>query len=182
VEGFERRVIDLENREPGSLLPYATGRIGAGVSMAWRTQILQSLGGFELALDATGAEDLAAFFDALCEGFQIVYEPGAIVNHEHRRTYEELRGQIYAHGVGLGAYLTRCLATRPARIPDFVRRVPGGLFYGFNPASPRNRKKSPTFPPELTRVERRGVAVGPLAYLKGLRVARRRRALEEAPA
>ena len=38
TEGFDRRVLDLAvPRERGSLLPYATGRIGAGVSMAWWT-------------------------------------------------------------------------------------------------------------------------------------------------
>jgi glycosyltransferase involved in cell wall biosynthesis len=176
VEGFKRRVIGLENREPGSLLPYATNRIGAGVSMAWRVSALRELGAFDLALDKSGAEDLALFFDALCGGFEIVYEPAAIVFHQHRRTYEELRGQIYWHAMGLGAYLTRCVLTQPKRLPDFASRIPRGLLYGFSSASPRNRRKSLTFPSELTRAERGGVVRGPYAYLKGVRTARRLRA------
>jgi glycosyltransferase involved in cell wall biosynthesis len=176
VNGFDRRVIALENREPGSLLPYATRRIGAGVSMAWRASILRELGGFDLALDATGAEDLAMFFDALCRGFEIVYEPAAIVSHQHRRAYEELRGQIRWHAIGLGAHLTRCIVTQPRRLPDFASRLPRGLFWGFSRASPRNSKKSSTFPSQLTRTELVGVARGPYAYLKGLRTARRLRA------
>lgn len=172
VEGFGRREISLEQREPGSLLPFATGRIGAGVNMAWRAAALRELGDFDLALDETCADDLALFFDALCAGSRIVYEPGAIVFHEHRRTYDELRRQIFWHAVGLGAYMTRCLVTQPARLPDFLRRLPRGIRYGFFSSSPRNRKKGTEFPPELTRIELQGVIRGPYAYLKGRRKAR----------
>lgn len=174
VEGLERRSISLERRERHSLLPYATGRIGAGVNMAWRTQVLRELGGFDPALDSCGAEDLALFFDAMCAGYEIVYEPGAIVHHQHRRTYDELARQIYWHSVGLGAYLTRCLVTQPGRIPELLARVPRGVLYGFHSTSPRNTKKSTNFPPALTRAERRGVVSGPYAYLKGARAAKRR--------
>lgn len=193
TEGSERRVISLGARERGSLLPYATGRIGAGVSMAWHASVLRALGGFDVALDtltpprplrspphATAGEDLAAFFDALVSGFEIVFEPGAIVHHEHRRGYEDLTRQLYWHGIGLGAYLTRCLVTRPGQIPDFLGRVPRGLFWGFAARSPRNRRKSARFPRELTRAERRGVVEGPLAYVRGLRLARQMRASEKA--
>jgi glycosyltransferase involved in cell wall biosynthesis len=188
TEGFERRVVGLRRARPrGSLLPYATGRIGAGVSMAWRASILRELGGFDVAFDAltppwppnarhgSSGEDVAAFFDALVNDYEIVFEPRAVVYHEHRRTYEELKRQLYWHGIGLSAYLTRCLAREPARIPDFARRVPLGVVYGFAPGSPRNREKSPTFPSALTRAERLGVIHGPFAYLRGLPLTRRLR-------
>jgi len=174
TEGFDRRVVDLAApRERGSLLPYATGRIGAGASMAWWTASVRKLGGFDLALDGLAGDDVAAFFDALTNGYKIVYEPAAIVYHDHRRTYEELRRQLYSHGIGLGIYLARCLATQPHRIPDFVKRVPRGLFYGFSPRSMVNRKKTPGFPAELTRAKQLGTAVGPFAYVKGAVRARR---------
>jgi GT2 family glycosyltransferase len=181
VEGFDRRVIEVASRDRRSLLPYATGRIGAGVSMAWRKSVLRELGGFDLALDACGAHDLAAFYDALCAGYQIVFEPGALVHHEHRHTYEELRRQIYGHAVGLGAYLTRCLVTRPDRALDFTRRVPGGVMYGFHSSSTRNKKKSGDFPSDLTRVEWLGIAMGPWAYVKGRRAVKRMGAFERPP-
>jgi hypothetical protein len=97
------------------------------------------------------------------------------VYHQHRRTEEELARQLYWHGIGLGAYLTRCLATRPARIIDFSRRVPRGVLYGFASGSQRNRAKSPDFPRQLTRAEFRGVLHGPFAYFRGLPMARRLR-------
>jgi GT2 family glycosyltransferase len=173
VEGIHPRRIGLSNREPGSLLPYATGRIGAGVNMAWRTEVLERLGYFDIALDKCGAEDLAVFFDALCAGYEIVFEPGAIVWHQHRRTVEELRNQSLWHATGLGAYLTRCLVKEPRRTWDLVTRIPGGLRYGFAARSVRNRKKSKSFPREVTRQEWIGFLKGPAAYVTGALAARR---------
>jgi hypothetical protein len=101
-------------------------------------------------------------------------EPGAVVFHEHRRGYDELAAQLYWHGIGLSAYLTRCLATRPAHIPSFVRRLPRGLAYGFGGSSPRNHR----LPARVDAAEWRGVLLGPLAYVKGLPLARRIRATQ----
>lgn len=173
VEGIRPRRISLANREPGSLLPYATGRIGAGVNMAWRNDVLTKLGYFDIALDTCGAEDLAVFFDALCAGYAIVYQPGAVVWHQHRRTMDELRAQTLWHSTGLGAYLTRCLVKEPGRTWDLVKRIPGGLRYGFASRSVRNAKKSESFPRDVTRQEFIGFVKGPLAYIKGASAARR---------
>jgi hypothetical protein len=166
----------LTNREPGSLLPYATGRIGAGVNMAWRNDVLTKLGYFDIALDTCGAEDLAVFFDALCAGYEIVYRPGAIVWHQHRRTMDELRAQTLWHATGLGAYLTRCLVKEPQRTWDLAKRIPGGLRYGFAARSVRNSKKTDSFPRDVTRQEWIGFLKGPAAYVKGAAAARRSKA------
>jgi GT2 family glycosyltransferase len=179
VEGIRPRTISLRNREPGSLLPYATGRIGAGVNMAWRNDVLSELGYFDLALDSCGAEDLAVFFDALCAGYDIVYRPGAIVWHQHRRTMEELRAQTLWHATGLGAYLTRCLVKEPRRTWDLAKRIPGGLRYGFAARSVRNSKKTESFPRDVTRQEWIGFLKGPAAYVKGAAAARRSRVKSE---
>jgi glycosyltransferase involved in cell wall biosynthesis len=186
TDGYRRREIGLDL--PGaerSLLPFATGKIGAGVSMAWRRSVLEEIEGFDVALDTltpvwpprsghgSSAEDLAAFFDALVRGHRIAFEPNAIVFHEHRRDLAALERQIYWHGLGLSAYLFRCLLQRPQQIPGFLRRVPRGVAYGFGSASVRNDKKSTGFPATLTRAEWRGILNGPPAYLKGLPAARR---------
>jgi glycosyltransferase involved in cell wall biosynthesis len=193
TDGFERREIGLDLPDaPGSLLPFATGKIGAGVSMAWRRAVLAEIDGFDVALDTltpvwppraghgSSAEDLAAFFDALVLGHRIAFEPNAIVFHEHRRDYAALERQLYWHGLGLSAYLFRCLVQRPQQIPGFLKRVPRGLAYGFGTSSVRNDKKSSDFPATLTRAEWRGILNGPPAYLKGLPAARRIRATRAA--
>jgi glycosyltransferase involved in cell wall biosynthesis len=193
TDGFQRREIGLDL--PGaarSLLPFATGKIGAGVSMAWRRAVLTEIEGFDVALDTltpvwpwhsghgSSAEDLAAFFDALVLGHRIAFEPNAIVFHEHRRDLAALERQIYWHGLGLSAYLFRCLLQRPQQIPGFLKRIPRGLAYGFGTSSVRNDKKSTTFPSTLTRAEWRGILNGPPAYLRGLPAARRIRATRAA--
>jgi glycosyltransferase involved in cell wall biosynthesis len=137
------------------------------------SKVLERLGYFDIALDKCGAEDLAVFFDALCAGYEIVFEPGAIVWHQHRRTVEELRNQSLWHATGLGAYLTRCLVKEPRRTWDLVTRIPGGLRYGFAARSVRNRKKSKSFPREVTRQEWIGFLKGPAAYVTGALAARR---------
>lgn len=188
TDGVEPRKIGLDLPQPGSLLPFATGKIGAGVSMAWRREVLEQIGGFDVALDTltpvwplraargSSAEDLAAFFDALVQGHRIAFEPNAIVYHEHRRDVAALQRQIYWHGLGLSAYLVRSLLRRPGQLPAFLARTPRGVAYGFSGSSIRNDKKSAGFPAELTRAEWRGVLEGPLAYARGLRAARRIRA------
>jgi hypothetical protein len=44
--------------------------------------------------------------------------------------------------------------------------------YFLNPASPKNEKKTSTFPRQLTLVEMGGALVGPVAYLRSRRWAR----------
>ena len=57
--------------------------------MAFATDVLRDLGGFDPALGtgtaASGGDDLAAFFEVLAAGHALVYEPSAVVFHAHRR-------------------------------------------------------------------------------------------------
>jgi hypothetical protein len=131
------------------------------------------VGGFDVALDKTTGDDLALFFDGLSAGHEIAYTPSAIVYHEHRRTHEELRRQVMQHSVGLGAYLTRCLTTRPSQIPAFLRRIPRGTLYAWFHTAPQDKRRSSDFPADLVRAGRWGVLLGPYAYLKGVRAAKR---------
>jgi hypothetical protein len=79
--------------------------------MAFRTSYLQERGGFDEALGAgtvaMGGDDLAAFYDVISGGNRLVYEPAAIVLHQHPRHYAALKRQAYGYGAGLGAHLTR---------------------------------------------------------------------------
>lgn len=180
TKGFAPRVFDLtEHRLDSPLYPYTAGRFGSGASMAFRTDVLRQLGGFDSALGAgtlaLGGDDLAAFFQIVSAGYQVVYQPSALLYHRHRRDYAGLRRQAYGYGVGLGAYLTQTLFEQPGRLVDFIARLPAGLAYTLSPRSPKNRQKLADYPAELTWLERRGLLMGPLAYLRSRWRTRRRR-------
>jgi O-antigen biosynthesis protein len=167
-KGFERRLYRLGS-EPGDLLfPYAAGRFGSGANMAFRTDVLLELGGFDPALGtgtrARGGDDLAAFFDVVASGHALVYEPAAIVSHPHRRDDEGLRRQALGYGAGLTAYLTKTLVDRPGRALDLARRAPAGLRYALGRGPRRHGGLPSGYPQGLVRRERLGMAIGPALY------------------
>lgn len=170
-KGFEVSMFNLTDHRPRNpLYPYTAGVFGSGANMAFRRDVLQAIGGFDPALGAgskgVGGDDLAAFFDVVKHGYTLVYQPAAIVHHWHRRDYEGLRRQAYGYGVGLTAFLTKTVIDQPQRLFDIVPRVPRALVYAFSPTSPKNAKKQADYPGELSRLERRGMLYGPVAYLR----------------
>lgn len=169
AKGFNQRVYDRDvNREHNILYPYTAGTFGSGVNMAFKAKFLRDIGGFDPALGAgtrtAGGEDLAAYFSVISTGYQIVYQPDAIVYHYHRRDYESLEKQILGYGKGLTAFLTKCVIDNPIHFFRIVGRMPYGLYYIFSPQSKKNRKKT-NFPSKLTRIERRGMLSGPWSYV-----------------
>jgi GT2 family glycosyltransferase len=169
-KGFTRRIFDMQENHPGTPLhPYTAGRFGTGASMAFTAAFLRSVGGFDPALGAgtpaQNGEDIALLFQVVSRGYKLVYQPAALVYHLHRRDYAGLRKQISAYGVGLTAYLTKCLLDNPRLLLDLVIKVPYGLFFSLSSRSVKNSKKSAHFPKELTRLERKGMLYGSFAYL-----------------
>ena len=169
TKGFAPRVFDRSNGS-GPLYPYTAGRFGSGASMAFKTAVLRHLGGFDSALGAgtlaLGGDDLAAFFQIIMAGYQLVYQPSALLYHHHRRDYAGLRRQAYGYGAGLTAYLMSILVARPKRILDLALRFPAGMAYALSPRSPKNQNRQADYPVDLTRQEWRGMLYGPLAYLR----------------
>lgn len=173
-KGFARQIYDLaEHRRPDPLYPYTAGRFGSGANMAFKKSVLRAIGNFDPVLGsgspAYGGEDLAAFFQVIVQGYKLVYQPTALVYHPHHRDYTRLQQQIYGYGVGLSAFLTKCLHDEPRRMLDFARNLMAGLAYVFSTSSPKNQKKQRDYPRELTRAELRGMAYGPLGYLRSRR-------------
>ncbi len=173
-KGLRRTVFDLDGPRPGDpLFPLTAGAFGSGASMAFRTGYLRAVGGFDPALGAgtaaMGGDDLAAFYDVVRGGHRLTYEPSAIVLHPHHRDYAQLRRQAYGYGVGLGAYLTRCVLDDPRTLAVLARnasaavaRVSGG---DAEPVIPG----LPPYPRALVRAQRRGMAAGPYLYLRSRR-------------
>lgn len=105
--GFNRKVY-----RPGTwnaFYPLGSGRFGAGVNMSIRRETLATMGGFDDALDvgsiARGCGDLDIFARVIKDGGTLVYDPCAIVWHQHRRTMSQLRRQMFDYGWGFCAYV-----------------------------------------------------------------------------
>ncbi len=171
-KAYERKVFDLaQNRPADRLFPFAIGRCGSGANMAYRTEILRGVGGFDAALGTgspgRGGDDLAAFFDVINAGYSIVYEPAAIIRHHHDPNPDRLARQLKGYGTGLGAYLTRCLLVAPRKLPQFALGIPTGLGHWLRSGQPIGESSSLPVGPRLA-----GLIAGPAAYLRGRRAAR----------
>ena len=109
--GFQRRRWRGPTVEGNSLYPFGAGMFGTGCNMSLRRELALSLGGFDIALDTgpplPGGGDLDIFFQVVHAGWPLVYAPGMVVSHEHRRKHAELRRQYYTWGLGSTAFLTK---------------------------------------------------------------------------
>ena len=169
-KGYRRRVFRLSEPPPGDpLFPYAAGTFGSGANLACRTAAMRALGGFDPYLGtgtpARGGEDLDLFTRAILAGHELVYEPGALVWHEHPDTPERLRRQAYGYGAGLGAAIAKLVACGPSRT-GLLRRIPAGARHMLASDSPKNARKGPAYPRRLTLMELAGLASGPVGYAR----------------
>jgi glycosyltransferase involved in cell wall biosynthesis/GT2 family glycosyltransferase len=178
--GLDRRLLD--RRDPPSdrpLFPFTIGDLGSGENFAFRRELLVELGGFDPALGTAtatlGGEDVEAMLRVLLADHQVIYEPGAIVRHAHQREFEQFERRVWGYGVGLTACLSKVLAEHPRLVPELLLKLPRGLAYAISPRSAKNEGKPADYPSRLTRLELRGMAYGPLAYMRSRR--RRRRGL-----
>jgi glycosyltransferase involved in cell wall biosynthesis len=92
--------------------------VGSGCSLAVRRKRALELGGFDEALDRgrplPGGGDLDFLWRVLQAGHRVVYEPGAVAWHEHRREMREVSEQLAGHQLAVVAFLTKCVRQAPA--------------------------------------------------------------------
>lgn len=174
TKGFRTTAFDLaSNRPDDALFPLTVGQIGSGANMAYDTELLRAIGGFDPALGtgtpARGGDDLSGLLEVLLAGRRIVFEPSAVVHHRHRRSMHDLAAQAEGYGTGLGAYLTAAFRSHPMLFVRMTPMVLTGARYAFSDQSGRNANRYDGWPPGLDRAERRGLATGPLAYLRSRR-------------
>ncbi len=156
-----------------------TWDIGATANAAFRATVFADprIGPLDEALGAgtpTGcSEDTYAFYRILRAGGTIVYEPAAVVDHEHRDTEAALRQQVYAYSKGHVAYhLTTLVRDRDLRgAHRLVVELPAHAIRQLV-ALARGRTSSPA----IVWTEIRGWTVGPWAWVRSSRRARRLRA------
>jgi glycosyltransferase involved in cell wall biosynthesis len=162
---------------PSRLFPFHPRLVGTGANMAFRTEALRSIGGFDVALGAgtpaRGGEDIDVAVRLLLAGLLVVRQPAAVVWHRSHATNAELAAQIEDYGCGLSAAFSKFMGQRSIA-PMIVRRIPAGLSALLSPDSVKNDQRSTSYPAELRRAEWRGLRAGPMAYRKSRRLARRR--------
>lgn len=155
--------------EGGPLYPLTTARVGAGVSMAFRREVLEEIGPFDTRLGAgtrtAGGEDLDAFARVLRAGYAIVQTPDAVVWHTHRDTLEGLHVQVRGNGTGMAALLTKTVLSDPRAALTLARRSTA-VARRLAPGSPRVAGRDPDVPRTLTRTEAIGFLTGPALYLR----------------
>jgi len=78
---------------------------------SFRRSIFDEVGYFDETLgrgtDNLGGEDVDIFYRILKKGYRIVYEPKAIIYHDHRHTYEGILKDAYASGVSVRALVRK---------------------------------------------------------------------------
>ncbi len=78
-------------------------KIGAGVNMAFRSEVFAQIGGFDERLGVGRAgcsEDSELWYRLLAAGYTIDYEPAAVVSHFHRADMEGLMSQMVSYSEG----------------------------------------------------------------------------------
>jgi O-antigen biosynthesis protein len=177
-KGLEYRSFQLTDRRDDPLFPYAAGMFGSGANTAVRKSVALRLGGFDVKLGAgtpaCGGEELDMYIKLLLAGEKIVYEPAAVLFHQHPSDSKGLRRRAFNYGVGLTAMLTNQMLIGP-RLP-LLRAAPAGMRYVLNPHSRKNAPRGRDYPRMLTMLERFGMLVGPPAY--ALSTGRSRTALQ----
>lgn len=173
-KGCAPQVYSCRNAETS----YAPSRLGAGCNMAFRRERLAELGGFDPALDvgtATGGGgDLDMLQRVLEAGGAVLYEPSALVLHEHRETRRQLRRQLFDNGRGYSAVLWA--AFRRARGRERLRVLaayPALVRWWHARLVVRRLRGRSAFPIHLTLVELAGLPFGPALYARARRRARR---------
>ncbi|MFN2400429.1 MAG: glycosyltransferase family 2 protein [Gemmatimonadaceae bacterium] len=166
--GFKKRRHGALRRSKRIAARYGnTGSFGTGANMAFRRALFDRIGSFDPALDVgtvtNGGGDLEMFFRVLKEGYALVYEPGALVRHRHRRTYPELREQITNWGTGMYSYVVRSVLAYPEERPAFVL-LAGRLFFTWYVWRFLKSYLRPLFPRELILDEMRGALIGLRRY------------------
>lgn len=108
-KGFAPRRFSAASMSPRRVL--RAQNVGVGTNMAYRRTVLVELGGFDTALDvgtpSGGGGDLDMFYRVLAAGRDVMYEPSALVRHQHRRDWAGLERQIRNNGQSFGVYLIK---------------------------------------------------------------------------
>jgi glycosyltransferase involved in cell wall biosynthesis len=142
---------------------YPLPPFGAGGNMAFRTELLRSIGGFDTCL-RTG-EETRALTLVLLAGDAILHWPSAITWHTHRREMAALVRQIYGFSAGTSAFYASMIRSRPTIAFELLRLAPYALRdIRRGSDSLRSGHLPDDFPADLLKAARRGLIEGGFIY------------------
>ena len=148
---------------------------GTGANMAFRRDVLERIGGFDVALGAgtpaCAGEDTLSIALTLLEGYEVAYEPSALMWHHHRQDLSGLSRQLHGYSIGLTAFYAALLRRRPSAILGLLKLLPAAVGYLRNPASTPDSAPDPGA--VLDRRQREGMLAGPFRYITSVRMQRR---------
>jgi glycosyltransferase involved in cell wall biosynthesis len=162
---------------------YPRPAFGVGASIAFDRTALMRIGGFDVALGAgtptRGGEDTAAITDLMLDGGTFVYQPGAVMWHEHRKEFAEVERQLDGYGSGWTAFYIRAVLRDPRHLLTLARLAPRVLRDLRDPHgkdSVGTATMNGDYLASLRRASVRGMLSGPFRYLRSRQVQSRLRA------
>jgi glycosyltransferase involved in cell wall biosynthesis len=148
---------------------YPLPAFGPGGNMAFRTESLRAVGGFDPCLGAGtrthGCEETRALSLLLSSGQAVLHWPAAITWHTHRREMAALEKQLYGYSAGLSAFWASMIRSRPAAALDLLRLAPHArrdLKRGSG--NLRSGQLPDDFPASLLKAAHRGLLWGGFMY------------------
>jgi glycosyltransferase involved in cell wall biosynthesis len=177
--GFVPEVLSVATGSVRSPM-YPLPGFGAGGNMAFRTDSLRQVGGFDPNLGAGtpthGGEETRALALVLRAGGSVLHWPAAITWHYHRRELRDLHAQFRGYSAGLSAFFASMLLTAPAASTRELMRILPTAIAHLRPGRGNRRIGAlpADFPPDLIRAGRAGFAEGAGAYLRERRTHRSR--------
>ena len=161
----------LRKGSPSVVSPlYPLPPFGPGGNMAFQTESLRSVGGFDPCLGAGtrthGCEETRALSLLLLAGEAVLHWPAAITWHTHRREMTALRKQFYGYSAGTSAFYASMIRSRPMAAFDLLRLVPHAMRDFRNGSDNLRSGHLPDdFPAELLKAARRGLLEGAFMYV-----------------
>jgi len=153
---------------------------GVGANMAFRREALDRIGGFDVALGAGtptgGGEDTLAISLVMLCGYEVAYEPVALMWHHHRQDMVSLNKQLSNYSIGLTAFYAALLRHRPSALLGLVKLLPLAASYlrgGRDSAEEAPKEDLGELAAQLDRKPMQGMLKGPLLYGRSRRQQRR---------
>lgn len=158
------------------LYPFRMGMYGTGANFAMRRTTAIKIGWFSELLGAGGpcrggGEDQDMFIRVLRSGWNLAYEPSAIVWHEGRVTDTDLQAQLEEWGRGILVSGLKWMVD-PSMRGDVVRRLPRAVVYYLGLLREKGQKH-PAHGGSMAWAEALAIPKGAAAFVKGYRIWRR---------